>query len=338
MKKKIIIVAILLFNIIFLFGCKKNLSPTSRTGLFFDTVITITLYDSQSTKKTEQLLQKSFDLCHYYESLFSKTLDGSDIYNINHSNGKPVTVSDETIFLLEKALFYSKQSNGLVDPSIEPLGSLWNFTSENPTVPSNELILEAKNKVNYEKIEIYENTVTLLDPTMSLDLGFIAKGFIADELKAFLLEEGITSGLINLGGNILAIGNKQGNSLFQIGIAKPFDHSNNPIVSIQIEDCSVVTSGIYQRYFEQDQSIYHHILNPKTGFPVTNDLLSVTIISKNSVDGDALSTYCLLLGLKEGLSYIETLPQIEAIFITSDYNIYYSSNSSNFHPLENKDL
>ena len=178
--------------------------------------------------------------------------------------------------------------------------------------------------VNYQNIQIEGNTVTLTDPQTQIDLGGIAKGYIADRLKEYLLSEGVEHALINLGGNTLAVGTKYDGSPFRIGIQKPFSEKNEVITAVEITDRSVVSSGIYQRYFEKDGRIYHHILNPDTGYPYENNLLQVTIISDQSVDGDALSTCCFALGLKDGSKLIESLDNVQAIFVTNDYELHYA--------------
>ena len=145
---------------------------------------------------------------------------------------------------------------------------------------------------------------------------------MADQLKEYLMSEGVESGLINLGGNMLAIGTKPDGSSFNIGIQKPFDKQGSAITSVKTNNSSVVSSGVYERYFEIDNNIYHHILNTETGVPYDNGLLSVTILSPKSVDGDALSTACFALGLEEGMKLINSLEDTDAIFITDDYKLY----------------
>ena len=159
-----------------------------------------------------------------------------------------------------------------------------------------------------------------------LDLGAIAKGYIADKLKEYLVENGVEHALINLGGNILIIGDKPDGSKYNIGIQKPFDQTGQPITSVKVSDTSLVTTGIYERCFEKDDTLYHHILDPATGYPCQNNLYSVTIVTKSSVMADALSTTCFLLGLKDGMELINSLEGVEALFITDDYELHYSDN------------
>ena len=183
--------------------------------------------------------------------------------------------------------------------------------------------------MNYENIIIRDNTVKLADPQAGIDLGAIAKGYIADRIKDYLEEEGVRHAMINLGGNVLAMGSKLDGSDYNIGIQKPFDETGEPITSVKISDKSVVTSGIYQRYFKADGKIYHHILDPNTGYPCENNLYSVTILTDSSLTADALSTTCFLLGYDRGMKLINQLDNVDAVFITNDNQIHYSKNFQN---------
>ena len=302
---------------IMLCGCKtKNAEPISRTAIYFDTVISIKIYDSQD----EAILDRCFNFCKEFEDRISRTIETSEISQINNAKGNPVTVSDNTIELLEQGIYYSRLTDGAFDITIAPLSELWDFKNNPGMLPDEADIKEALSHVSYEMITIDGNTVTLEDPYMAIDLGGIAKGYMADQLKSYLESEGIKSALIDLGGNILAVGSKPDGSQYTIGIKKPFDDSKM-ISTESISDLSVVTSGNYERYFEVDNTIYHHILDTKTGYPCDNGLYSVTIFSKNSVDGDALSTSCFALGLEKGEELINSLEGVDALFVTSDYEI-----------------
>ena len=304
--------------IIFLCGCSMTTNePLSKTGFYFDTVITITLYDS----KDDKILNACFEYCKEFENLVSRTIETSEISMINHANGQPLEVSDTTIELLKKGIEFGELSNGAFDITIAPLIELWNIKKNPGNIPSESDITEALSHVDYKNIMIEGNTVTLIDPLAAIDLGGIAKGYMADQLKEYMLSEGVTSAIINLGGNVLTIGEKSVGSAFNIGIQKPFDKQNATITSVQVKDSSVVTSGSYERYFEVNDTIYHHILNTNNGYPCDNGLLSVKILSKESIDGDALSTACFALGFEEGQKLIESLEGIDAIFVTNDYKV-----------------
>jgi len=323
MKKKLLLIAtyILLFSLTS--GCSSNESsvPISKTSFLFDTVVTITLYD----KNEAELLNHCFQICEEYENLFSRTVSGSDIDKLNHAGGNSVTLSSDTVSLIEDAIFYHQISNGSFDITIGTISSLWDFTSASPVPVSSAIMNEKLKHVGSSKIHIDGLTVTLEDSETAIDLGGIAKGYIADRLKEYLIKNGVKHAIIDLGGNILTIGDKPNGTPYRIGIKKPFDINGDVITTVDITNQSVVTSGIYERYFIYNKKLYHHILSPSDGYPIHNNLLGVTIISDCSKDGDALSTSCMVLGLEKGMSLIESMPDIDAIFVTDDYELHYSS-------------
>lgn len=311
--------AALLSASLLLCGCSSaTQEPISKTGIHFDTVIKIDIYDSDDTS----LLDNCFDFCEEFEQTISRTIETSEIYQINNSNGNPVEVSNITLELLEKGIEYGDLTNGKFDITIAPLSELWDFKNNPGVVPDEASIQEALSHVDYKNIVIEGNFVSLTDPDAAIDLGGIAKGYMADQLKEYLISEGVESALINLGGNILTIGTKPDGSAFKLGIQKPFDEQGTAITAVESIDSSLVSSGVYERYFEVDDVLYHHILNTDTGYPCENNLLGVTIISEKSVDGDALSTSCFTLGLDEGMKLIESINGIDAIFITDDYELH----------------
>lgn len=306
-------------------GCRRDTEPLSKSGFYFDTAVTITLYETKNGIKKEPLLEECFTLCQTYENMLSRTVPGSDIYRINHAAGNPTNVSEETAFLIEKAISYSQLTDGIFDCTIAPLSELWDFHSDTPVKPAAQDISEALTHVGYENVLLDGTTVTLKDKDSSLDLGGIAKGYIADELKAYLKSAGATSALIDLGGNILTLGRKTDGTAFRIGIRRPFGDSEAPIAAVPVSDSSLVTSGVYERYFEEDGTLYHHLLDPADGYPFDNGLYSVTILCASSADADALATCCFGLGLEKGLDFVESFDGIEALFITEDYELYRSS-------------
>lgn len=294
----------------------------SVTGLYFDTVIQIDAWGVRTS-----VLEECKEICEAYEALFSNKIETSEVSQINASAGSPVKVSQETLDLISLGLKYCELSGGKFDITIAPLSDLWNFT-DNPdhVIPDAAAIEEARSHVDYKKVLIDEKacTVTLQDPQAKIDLGGIAKGYIADRLKEYLKKEGVEHALINLGGNVLTLGTSSDGSPFRIGIQKPFDEQNIPIDTVEIQDRSVVSSGVYQRYFEKDGSLYHHILDPETGYPYANSLLQATVITDSSADGDALSTCCFALGLEEGIALAESLGDVQAVFVTDDYSLHYA--------------
>lgn len=307
-------------------GCAKKPEPMSKSGFLLNTFVTVTIYD----KEEPGLLDGCMELCRSYENLFSKTIETSEVFKLNHRRSQEQTVSADLKALLSLALSYCEMSQGAFDVTIEPLSSLWDFTSSSPQVPPEKEVKEAAEKVNYQNLKLEENHLTFLGEETAIDLGAVAKGYIADRMKDYLLENGVKSAIINLGGNVLTIGAKPDGSPFKIGLQKPYGDRNETIETLNISDMSVVSSGVYERHFEKDGVNYHHILNPKTGFPYENGLVSVTILSKSSADGDALSTACFSLGLEKGMGLLDSLENVCGIFITEDGQVHYSKGVEGF--------
>lgn len=322
MKEKITGVLLLAAAAVLFAGCAERADEPARgTDVVFDTVVSLEIYGEDA----EELLSGCLDMCGEFEGRFSRTDKDSEVSRINAAGGEPVAVSDDTADLIRLGLKYGEISGGRFDITIAPVVDLWDFKAKDPKIPDEADIKAAVEKVDYRAVEVDGNTVTLKDPEAAIDLGGIAKGYIADRLKEYLVENGVTSAMINLGGNVLTVGGKPDNSTWNIGIQKPFAAQGEAVTSVPASGTSVVSSGIYERYFKMDGKIYHHILDPATGYPVENDLWSVTILSEASTDGDGLSTACFALGLEEGMKLVEETPDTEAIFITSDEEPHYTS-------------
>ncbi len=271
------------------------------------------------------------------EQTDTDTLKDTDYY-IDNKNYIHIAISKDLKNVISYGIQYGKLSNGKFDITIEPVSSLWDFSSDNPSVPSGTAITKAIKLVNYKSIEVHDTykSETTSNPDYSyelvikkagiqIDLGAIAKGYIADCIKDYLQENGVKKAMINLGGNVVCFSDDSTES-FNIGVRKPFaKDSSSTVCTIKISNASVVTSGIYERYFKtSDGKLYHHILDSSTGYPVDNNLASVTIVAKKSANADALSTTCFSLGLDKGLNYINNLNGTEALFITKDNKKYYS--------------
>ena len=314
--------------------------PISISSIKLNTAVQITIYDSQD----KALLNDCLALCDKYELIFSRTNEKSELYKLNHrkdvSDGDfstdgqttpyPVSgtadtwhISEDLAALLSEGLDITRESDGAFDIAIAPLTSLWDFTAEDPEVPDDAAIQKALPLCSSDGVTIDGEDITLPSDDIQFDVGAIAKGYIADRLKDFLIKKGVKSAIINLGGNVLCIGSKPDGTPFKIGIQKPFADRNETEAVMDITGKSVVSSGIYERCFKQDGKLYHHILNPQTGYPYDNGLISVTIISDQSVDGDALSTTCFALGLEDGLKFAEK-KGVQAVFITEDYELHYT--------------
>ena len=308
-KRKKIVAALVLATILVILTYIFNnylfqQEPLVKNGFYFNTIIAIQLNDSQD----ESLIDTCFDMANTYEHYFSRTLKGSDIYNINHANGAPVEVHDETAELIRYGIAFGDLSGGVFDISIGALTDLWDIPNNNGTIPAQTQIDAALATVDYRQITVDGNTVTLGNPDAALDLGGIAKGYVADRMREYLNANGACEGFINLGGNVLTLGQKANDEPYHIGIRKPFGEDGETITAVDVTDRSIVTSGRYERYFEKDGHIYHHILDPKNGYPYDNGLNGVTILSDSSMVGDALSTICFALGQEKGTEFLSSMP------------------------------
>ena len=302
-------IAVLSSVAMLLCGCSSaNAKDQTYSDTLYDTVVKVQILDPVN----ENVMSGLKSLCQKYNTMFSMYVEDSDIYNINHAQGMPVDVSSDTATLIKKGIYYGNLSNGSFDITIGSVSQLWDFTSGSGTVPDADAIASALSHVNYKNISVSDNTVQLLDPNASIDVGAIAKGYIADRIKDYLKKNGVKHAVIDLGGNILLLGSKT--------------DTGEPITSIKVANKSVVTTGIYQRYFEADGKIYHHILDPRTGYPCENTLYSDTIITDSSLTADALSTVCYLMGYEAANDLIDQLENVDALFITNDNEIHYTKN------------
>lgn len=284
----------------------------TRVGFYLDTVITLTAYTDRP-----ELLEEGLEWCGKYEQLLSRTVEGSDVWRINHAEGKTVTVSPETAEILQTAIRIGEASGGAFDITVAPASILWDFSSGKQVIPAEEDLAAAAAKIDYRKIKIEGNDVTLPEGMM-IDLGGIAKGYIADAVKARLQEAGVQNAILSFGGNIVAIGLKPDESPWKVGIQDIDEPTGNSMLVSLNYGGSTVTSGIYERGFTADGVTYHHILSAETGWPVQNELASVTIFSDSSMLGDALSTAAFALGTEKGAQMIESMDGTEALFITRD--------------------
>lgn len=341
LKVKNLFFPLLLIIVTTLIGCNKNTTstsePISRTELFMGTVIKITLYDSNDST----ILDKAFDKVAEIESLVSINDAGTELDKVNDSAGiSPVEVTPTTYEIVEKGLEYSKLSNGDFDITIGPLVKLWNIGLDDAKVPTQEEITSVLPLIDYNLLELNEkdNTIFLKNKGMMIDLGSIAKGYAADEISRILTENNVNSAIIDLGGNIYAHGIKPSGQDWKIGIQNPFNTRGDIIGVLKVKNKTVVTSGIYERYIEKDGIKYHHLLNPSTGYPFENNIAGVTIVTDKSTDADALSTTVFAKGLEEGLSFVESLSNVDAIFITKDSKVYITNGIRDSFTLENEDF
>lgn len=302
------ILACLLLSLL-LFGCRTE-TAHSAAGFACDTVVTVTAYAPQET------VDATLRICADYEKILSKTAAGSDIDRLNRANGAPVEVQPETAALLALAVEIGTASGGAFDVSIAPASALWDFKAEEPQIPDENALLAACGWIDYRNIVIDETTVTLKNGA-EIDLGGIAKGYIADCVAAYLRRQGVTSACINMGGNVVLIGTKPDGSPWTVGVRDPNGTPEQSEEVLALSDAAVVTSGTYERGFDLDGVRYHHILDPKTGMPVQNGLASVTVIGTQSALCDALSTACFVLGEEKSRPVLERYG-VRAIFLYAD--------------------
>lgn len=329
MKKLSIMILVLL---LFIVGCVQNgnpeegftRNPHSDTRFMLNTVSTVRIFNEDK----EEVLDQVFAHIKSYENILTMHEAGSEIDEVNQNAGiKPVKVSEEVFNLVELSIEHAQLSEGLFDVSIGVLTSLWNIGSSDARKPSQAEIDEVLPLVGYEKIELHREdlTIFLQEKGMKIDLGGIAKGYIVDKAAEFLVEHGVTAAVIDLGGDIFVVGNNIHGNPWNIGVQNPFLGRGQIIGTVKAVNQSIVTSGVYERVFEEDGVDYHHLLNPFDGYPFMNDLAGVSIVSETSAEGDALSTAAFGMGLEKGLEFIEAYEGAEAVFIGYDRKIYITS-------------
>ncbi len=283
-------------------------------------------FESENRRAAEAIKEDVFAEIERLEGLLSRSLDGSDVAEINRNAGlAPVEVSPETMAVAQSAVEFARLSEGAFDPTIAPLMDQWGFLGGEFRVPTAAEIEAARALVDYTRLELdlEQGTIYLPEAGMSLDLGGIAKGYIVDRGMAVLAQAGVESAFLNAGGDIGLIGAKLDGTLWQIGVRHPRDHSDF-VGIIPYSDGAIVTSGDYQRVFEADGERYHHILDPETGRPA-DSLTSVTVTAPTVMEADALSTAIFILGPERGLLLVEQLPGIDAILVTADLEVLISS-------------
>lgn len=303
---------------------KKN-TYIERTGFALDTVVNFKIYDVQD----ERILDEAMQLCERMELIFSSHLETSELYQVNHrtKGNREIVISKDLAKVMERALYFCEMSDGAFDITIEPVLGLWDFHADLAALPDAKTLEEAVGRVDYKKVVLHGNTLIFSDDETRIDLGAIAKGYIADQIGTFFIEQGVKSALINLGGNVLCIGGKNETEGFAVGLQMPFGDREDVLGFVQVRDASVVSSGVYERNFEIDGVNYHHLLNTDTGYPIQNGLTQVSIISPSSMDADALSTVCFALGEEEGLAMIQKFPNTFAYFIHENGEVLYSQDA-----------
>ena len=316
--------AILLLFVFFCAGCSSK-EPEQQVTYALGTECIQTVYEGDPSA-----LEQGQDLLYEIDSVLNFYREGSEINEINQNSGQTLKVSQKTARVIGESLEISRLSGGAFDITMGAVSELWGFSGD-PSVPAEKNLQEALATVGYEKLSLNGEDFSA-QQCQKIDLGGIGKGYAADELAKLYREKGVTSAIINLGGNVYVLGRRPDGQKFRVGIVDPLDTSRY-FAWIELEDVSIVTSGTYEKNFEENGTLYHHILDPKTGYPVENSLASVSILSKNSMLADGLSTAAFVLGEEAGMEMINEIDGVEAVFVTKDKRILYSEGFSDQYEL-----
>ena len=303
-------------TLLFLSGCTSQTVSESQKDFFaMDTVMDFTIYGQ------EDLLDQTESMIRSLEAEMSVTDPDSEIAVINENGYGKVT--GDTSDLISAALSLCKRTDGALDISVYPIVHVWGFTTGNyQVVPDDASIQALLPLVDYTQIDYQQDSGDIQLPDgMEIDLGSVAKGYAGQKAADFLKENGVTSGLLSLGGNIQAIGSKPDGSPWKIGIQDPFQNES-PMMVLSVTDKSVVTSGGYERYFQQDGKTYWHIMDPSTGYPAENGLVSVTIVGTDGMLCDGLSTSLFVMGLEKAADFWGSSDDFDAVFVTEDQTVY----------------
>lgn len=284
------------------------------TTFAMDTIMTFVILDEDG----EELLIDAEQEIRRLEKLLSVTMEESELARLNQAAGqKAVSISADTKALLTLGKAYYESTNGAFDIALSPVTKAWGFTEEEHHVPTQAELDALLPLTDPADILLEGDTAYLQQEGMAVDLGGIAKGYASDCVAQLLREKGVERAILSLGGNVYGIGTKPGGEKWEVALANPLD-ANDYCGLISIADQAVVTSGGYQRYFEENGKTYHHIIDPQTGYPAENELLSVTILCENGAKADVLSTALFVMGLEDALAYWQEQEDFEAIFITRD--------------------
>lgn len=313
-----------LLELCMLAGCADTASDQPQTTSFFamDTVMDFTIYGDKA------LLTGAEALISDLEETVSVTDKGSELYEINETGTGMLTGSAEE--LMQSALAMCRRTGGALDISIYPVVQAWGFTTGSYQVPEEDTLGELLDHVDYTKIQYNDKTgVVSVPDDMKIDLGSVAKGFAGRQTAQYLRENGVDSALLNLGGNVQTVGCKPDGTPWKIAVKDP--NGGTPMIVLSIQDQAVVTSGGYERYFEQDGNTYWHIMDPATGHPAESGLLSVTIVGDDGLVCDGLSTALFVMGLEKAAALWQESDDFEAVFVTTEGDIYITAGlESNF--------
>lgn len=304
----------------------KNLALEQEVGQHhaLGTAITLQVFGARD----KSVINDSFTLIDHYEDLLTVNRDESEVMDVNHAAGKhPVQVSSGTYDLVKLAVEKSRENFGF-NALIGPVVKLWAIGFKNAHVPTAEQIKERMALIDPFKVDLddTDQTIFLQKEGMELDLGGIAKGWIADRIKDYWRAYGVHAGIINLGGNILLVGDspKRTSGQWSVGVQDPKESRGNNIASVMVPECSAVTSGTYERYLEVDGHKYHHLIDPRTGYPVETDLAGVTTFTKYSVEAEIECKRLFFAG-KPVAGWHDDPDRIGAVFVYNDEHVEYDN-------------
>ncbi len=303
-----------------LFNRKKENYKYGKTFTALGTINTITCFG----KKGEEALDVAHKRILEIDNRMSAFKYDSDVMKINRSAGiEAQKINSDTFNLLKRSLEFSKRSEGAFDITVRPLTFLWGFSKKLNYIPDKEEIEEALNLVNYQDLTLNdkEGTAYLKREGQAIDLGGIAKGYAADEVKRILLQYKIKDALINLGGNIVVLGHNEAGETWRIGIQNPFSSTGIYIGTIKTINKTIVTSGSNEQFFIKDGVRYHHIIDPHSGYPVNNGLISVTVVCELSIDADALTTALFVSDMDKAITLLKSI-NAEGIFVMENQEVY----------------
>ncbi len=330
--KKAFFLGIVVLSFFTLLSCnqEEDYQMLQENKFALGTYNQVTIY-APSEQEGQSIIDEVFERVEEIENLMSASIESSDISRLNnHAGESAVKVDSETLELLRLGKEYKDLTNGAFNIGIGALINLWDITGDEPSVPPQNEIKELLDHFNLDQLKLKEeeNEARIEDPEMRIDLGGIAKGYAVDEAIRIIENRGIEHAIVDFGGDVYVLGNKPDGNEWRIGINNPEIGVSGVVGRIYSSDMSVVSSGDYERYFMEEDQLYHHILDSKTGYPTDNQLSSVTVISDSAIEGDVFSTAIFVMGLEEGLAFANSIEDVEAILITENKNVHLTENAA----------
>lgn len=315
---------IFIFILVFSAGCYEPVKEIKQSRIVMNTFCEITCYE-KNVQQADKAIDAAFGEIERLEKLFSKFDENSEVSKINKNAGiQNVEAGHEVLRLIQDSIYYSEISEGNFDITIGPLMEIWGFVRKTYTIPDKKLIQETLRHIGYKNIFIsmQDSTIHFRDSLVKIDLGGIAKGFAVDRAKDVLVSKGIDSALINLAGNMYALGRPPGKNSWYIGIQDPRD-KNKIIKKVKLKNQAISTSGDYERFFEIDGKRYSHIINPITGEPARG-IISVTVITDSAEEADALSTAIFVMGEEKGMELAKSLKNLQVFMVKENGKVLNS--------------